>query len=48
MRTSNYNTYSEGSHVMEYGNNSIKSEKLYNYTKDSIQPLLISLVTSYR
>ncbi|KAF2567957.1 hypothetical protein F2Q68_00025800 [Brassica cretica] len=31
MRTSNYNTYSEGSHVMEYGNNSIKSEKLYLY-----------------
>ncbi|CAL9237727.1 unnamed protein product [Arabidopsis halleri] len=31
MRTSNYNTYSGGSHVMEYGNNSIKSEKLYLY-----------------
>ncbi|KAJ0265528.1 Vacuolar-processing enzyme beta-isozyme [Hirschfeldia incana] len=31
MRTSNYNTYSEGSHVMEYGNNSIKSERLYLY-----------------
>ncbi|KAF2574720.1 hypothetical protein F2Q70_00001199 [Brassica cretica] len=31
MRTSNYNTYSEGSHVMEYGNSSIKSEKLYLY-----------------
>lgn len=31
MRTSNYNTYSVGSHVMEYGNNSIKSEKLFLY-----------------
>ncbi|CAH2048070.1 unnamed protein product [Thlaspi arvense] len=31
MRTSNYNTYSTGSHVMEYGNNSIKSERLYLY-----------------
>ncbi|KAG7584852.1 Peptidase C13 legumain [Arabidopsis thaliana x Arabidopsis arenosa] len=31
MRTSNYNTYSGGSHVMEYGNNSIKSERLYLY-----------------
>ncbi|XP_010553469.1 PREDICTED: vacuolar-processing enzyme beta-isozyme [Tarenaya hassleriana] len=30
-RTSNYNTYSGGSHVMEYGNTSIKSEKLYLY-----------------
>ncbi|KAL1211003.1 Vacuolar-processing enzyme beta-isozyme [Cardamine amara subsp. amara] len=31
MRTSNYNTYSGGSHVMEYGNNSIQAEKLYLY-----------------
>ncbi|CAN1333301.1 Vacuolar-processing enzyme, partial [Linum perenne] len=30
-RTSNANTYTGGSHVMEYGNNSIKSEKLYLY-----------------
>ncbi|KAL1568969.1 legumain [Salvia divinorum] len=28
-RTSNYNIYNAGSHVMEYGNKSIKSEKLY-------------------
>ncbi|KAK6947617.1 Peptidase C13, legumain [Dillenia turbinata] len=30
-RTSNFNTYTAGSHVMEYGNKSIKSEKLYLY-----------------
>ncbi|KAK6935229.1 Peptidase C13, legumain [Dillenia turbinata] len=30
-RTSNYNTYTAGSHVMEYGNKSIKTEKLYLY-----------------
>lgn len=30
-RTSNYNTYNAGSHVMEYGNKSIKSDKLYVY-----------------
>ncbi|KAM0935084.1 putative legumain protein [Dioscorea sansibarensis] len=30
-RTSNYNTYNAGSHVMEYGNKSMKSEKLYLY-----------------
>ncbi|KAJ4955800.1 hypothetical protein NE237_012583 [Protea cynaroides] len=30
-RTSNYNTYNTGSHVMEYGNKSIKAEKLYLY-----------------
>ncbi|PSS04077.1 Vacuolar-processing enzyme like [Actinidia chinensis var. chinensis] len=30
-RTSNYNTYNAGSHVMEYGNKSIKSETLYLY-----------------
>ncbi|XP_074264917.1 vacuolar-processing enzyme beta-isozyme [Silene latifolia] len=30
-RTSNYNTFSSGSHVMEYGNKSIKPEKLYLY-----------------
>ncbi|KAJ4712829.1 Vacuolar-processing enzyme [Melia azedarach] len=30
-RTSNFNTYSIGSHVMQYGNTSIKSEKLYLY-----------------
>ncbi|XP_010259032.1 PREDICTED: vacuolar-processing enzyme-like [Nelumbo nucifera] len=30
-RTSNYNTYFVGSHVMEYGNRSIKTEKLYLY-----------------
>ncbi|KAL3619392.1 hypothetical protein CASFOL_036962 [Castilleja foliolosa] len=30
-RTSNYNTYNAGSHVMEYGNKSIKSEKVYLY-----------------
>ncbi|KAL2489633.1 Vacuolar-proCES [Forsythia ovata] len=30
-RTSNYNTYNAGSHVMEYGNRRIKPEKLYLY-----------------
>ncbi|GAV75609.1 Peptidase_C13 domain-containing protein, partial [Cephalotus follicularis] len=30
-RTSNYNTYTTGSHVMEYGNGTIKSEKLNLY-----------------
>lgn len=30
-RTSNYNTYNSGSHVMEYGTRDIKSEKLYLY-----------------
>lgn len=30
-RTSNYNTYNSGSHVMQYGNKSINSEKLYLY-----------------
>ncbi|KAL7111410.1 hypothetical protein ACP275_05G085600 [Erythranthe tilingii] len=30
-RTSNYNTYNAGSHVMEYGNTSFKWEKLYLY-----------------
>ncbi|KDP25622.1 hypothetical protein JCGZ_20778 [Jatropha curcas] len=30
-RTSNYNTYTAGSHVMEYGNSSLKTEKLYLY-----------------
>ncbi|KAF6174717.1 hypothetical protein GIB67_008772 [Kingdonia uniflora] len=30
-RTSNYNTYNGGSHVMEYGNKSIKAETLYLY-----------------
>ncbi|KAI3971304.1 hypothetical protein MKX01_008148 [Papaver californicum] len=30
-RTSNYNTYNAGSHVMEYGNRSIKAETLYLY-----------------
>ncbi|KAL3818189.1 hypothetical protein ACJIZ3_004094 [Penstemon smallii] len=30
-RTSNYNTYNAGSHVMEYGNKSIKAEKVYLY-----------------
>ncbi|XP_068634593.1 vacuolar-processing enzyme [Aristolochia californica] len=30
-RTSNYDTYNAGSHVMEYGNKSIKAEKLYLY-----------------
>lgn len=30
-RTSNYNTYNAGSHVMEYGNKSIKPEKLSLY-----------------
>ncbi|KAL0311682.1 UNVERIFIED_CONTAM: Vacuolar-processing enzyme [Sesamum calycinum] len=30
-RTSNFNTYNVGSHVMEYGNKSIKSEKLCLY-----------------
>ncbi|KAF8364645.1 hypothetical protein HHK36_033380 [Tetracentron sinense] len=30
-RTSNYNTYNAGSHVMEYGNKSIKAESLYLY-----------------
>ncbi|XP_059639209.1 legumain [Cornus florida] len=31
LRTSNYNTYTAGSHVMEYGNKSLKPEKLYLY-----------------
>lgn len=31
MRTSNQNTYSAGSHVMEYGDNNVKAEKLYLY-----------------
>ncbi|CAL9156133.1 unnamed protein product [Musa hybrid cultivar] len=31
VRTSNYNTYSVGSHVMEYGDKNIKPEKLYLY-----------------
>ncbi|KAB1217056.1 Vacuolar-processing enzyme [Morella rubra] len=30
-RTSNFNNYNAGSHVMEYGNMSIKPEKLYLY-----------------
>ncbi|KAJ6326912.1 hypothetical protein OIU78_013908 [Salix suchowensis] len=30
-RTSNYNTFSTGSHVMRYGNESIEGEKLYLY-----------------
>ncbi|GMH22762.1 hypothetical protein Nepgr_024605 [Nepenthes gracilis] len=30
-RTSNYNTYATGSHVMEYGNRTLKSEHLYLY-----------------
>ncbi|XP_047331620.1 vacuolar-processing enzyme-like [Impatiens glandulifera] len=30
-RTSNYNTYNSGSHVMEYGNTSFKPEKLSHY-----------------
>ncbi|OVA08065.1 Peptidase C13 [Macleaya cordata] len=30
-RTSNYNTYNGGSHVMEYGNKSIKAETLHLY-----------------
>ncbi|KAK9198461.1 hypothetical protein WN944_013645 [Citrus x changshan-huyou] len=30
-RTSNFNNYNSGSHVMEYGNTSVKSEKLYLY-----------------
>ncbi|KAJ8449372.1 hypothetical protein Cgig2_002504 [Carnegiea gigantea] len=30
-RTSNFNTFTAGSHVMEYGNKSIKPEKLYLY-----------------
>ncbi|WOL07569.1 hypothetical protein Cni_G16313 [Canna indica] len=30
-RTSNYNSYGIGSHVMEYGDKNIKSEKLYLY-----------------
>ncbi|KAA8521895.1 hypothetical protein F0562_012791 [Nyssa sinensis] len=30
-RTSNYNTYNAGSHVMEYGNKSIKAERVYLY-----------------
>ncbi|KAG6478879.1 hypothetical protein ZIOFF_062324 [Zingiber officinale] len=31
MRTSNQNTYSAGSHVMEYGDKNVKPEKLYLY-----------------
>ncbi|KAG6514142.1 hypothetical protein ZIOFF_024483 [Zingiber officinale] len=31
MRTSNQNTYSVGSHVMEYGDKNVKPEKLYLY-----------------
>lgn len=30
-RTSNFNTYAGGSHVMEYGNASLKAEKVYLY-----------------
>ena len=30
-RTSNYNNYAIGSHVMEYGDTNIKAEKLYLY-----------------
>ncbi|KAI9173954.1 hypothetical protein LWI28_009278 [Acer negundo] len=30
-RTSNFNTYNIGSHVMEYGNTSIRAEKLFLY-----------------
>ncbi|KAJ7952465.1 Vacuolar-processing enzyme [Quillaja saponaria] len=30
-RTSNFNNYNAGSHVMEYGNTSIKGERLYLY-----------------
>lgn len=30
-RTSNYNTYNAGSHVMEYGNKSITGERVYLY-----------------
>ncbi|KAH7855437.1 hypothetical protein Vadar_024848 [Vaccinium darrowii] len=30
-RTSNYNTYNAGSHVMEYGSKSIKGERVYLY-----------------
>lgn len=30
-RTSNFNIFNAGSHVMEYGNSSIKDEKLYMY-----------------
>ncbi|CAN8240723.1 unnamed protein product [Cochlearia groenlandica] len=41
MRTSNYNTYSEGSHVMEYGNDSIKSERLFLY--QGFDPATVSL-----
>ncbi|KAK4795826.1 hypothetical protein SAY86_028152 [Trapa natans] len=31
LRTSNFNTYNVGSHVMQYGNKSMKQEKLYLY-----------------
>ncbi|KAI4371429.1 hypothetical protein MLD38_019668 [Melastoma candidum] len=31
QRTSNFNTYSAGSHVMEYGSKNIKEERLYLY-----------------
>ncbi|KAK3434556.1 hypothetical protein EUGRSUZ_D02025 [Eucalyptus grandis] len=31
QRTSNFNNYNAGSHVMEYGNQSIKDERLYLY-----------------
>ncbi|XP_048140908.1 vacuolar-processing enzyme isoform X2 [Rhodamnia argentea] len=31
LRTSNFNTYNAGSHVMEYGNQSIQDERLYLY-----------------
>ncbi|KAF8032858.1 hypothetical protein BT93_D1672 [Corymbia citriodora subsp. variegata] len=31
QRTSNFNKYNAGSHVMEYGNQSIKDERLYLY-----------------
>ncbi|KAI3727504.1 hypothetical protein L6452_16120 [Arctium lappa] len=31
LRTSNYDTYNSGSHVMEYGNKGIKPEKVYLY-----------------
>ncbi|KAK4486403.1 hypothetical protein RD792_009077 [Penstemon davidsonii] len=40
-RTSNYNTYNAGSHVMEYGNKSIKAEKVYLY--QGFDPATINL-----
>ncbi|CAA6656202.1 unnamed protein product [Spirodela intermedia] len=43
-RTSNYNTYSPGSHVMEYGSKVMKAEKLYRF--QGFDPPLRTLPTT--